>query len=204
MKLIILIILLIVILSVFYWFNYKKMTFIKSPIDNHFYMVRDLSDKYIAVNLLASLRGNILKLMNHLNSKKDTDYKEYKEYIVQLSERVHDVTISESRGDEEANDENGNKKDIVTSYSVNKGEELVMCLRSRKEFNKFHSINTLMYVILHEISHIACPEYGHGPLFKKIFAFFTKIAIELNLYSYVDYRKNNEEYCGIYLTDNII
>ena len=45
------------------------MTFIKSPIDNHFYMVRDLSDKYIAVNLLASLRGNILKLMNHLQNQ---------------------------------------------------------------------------------------------------------------------------------------
>lgn len=204
MRLIILIILLIVILGVFYWFNYKKMTFVKSPIDNNYYMVRDLSDKYNAANLLATMRGNILKLLSHLNSKKTSEYKEYEQYISQLSDRIHDVTISESKGDEEANDENGNKKDIVTSYSVNKGEELVFCLRSRKEINKFHTINTLMYVILHEISHIACPEYGHGPLFKKIFGFFTKIAIELKIYDYVDYAKNPEEYCGIYLTDSII
>jgi hypothetical protein len=204
MRLIILLILIIVILGVFYWYNYGKMTFIKSPIDNNFYMVRDLSDKYTAVNLLATMRLNIIKLKDHLNSKKDTDYKEYKQYIEQLSNRIHNVTISESRGNENVKDENGENKEIVTSYSVNKGEELVFCLRSRKEMNTFHTINILMYVILHEISHIACPEYGHGPLFKKIFAFFTKTAMSLKIYEYDDYAKSPKEYCGIYLSDSIV
>ncbi len=76
MRLIILLILIILILGVFYWYNYGKMTYIKSPIDNNFYMVRDLPDKYTAVNLLATMRLNILKLKEHLNLKKDTDYKE--------------------------------------------------------------------------------------------------------------------------------
>ncbi len=204
MRLIILLILIIVILGVFYWYNYGKMTFIKSPIDNNFYMVRDLSDKYTAVNLLATMRLNIIKLKDHLNSKKDTDYKEYKQYIEQLSNRIHNVTISESRGNENVKDENGENKEIVTSYSVNKGEELVFCLRSRKEKDTFHTINILMYVILHEISHIACPEYGHGPLFKKIFAFFTKTAMSLKIYEYDDYAKSPKEYCGIYLSDSIV
>jgi predicted metal-dependent hydrolase len=204
MRLIILLILIIVILGVFYWYNYGKMTFIKSPIDNNFYMVRDLPDKYTAVNLLATMRLNIIKLKDHLNSKKDTDYKEYKPYIEQLSNRIHNVTISESRGNEDVKDENGENKEIVTSYSVNKGEELVFCLRSRKEMNTFHTINILMYVILHEISHIACPEYGHGPLFKKIFAFFTKTAMSLKIYEYDDYAKSPKEYCGIYLSDSIV
>jgi predicted metal-dependent hydrolase len=204
MRLIILLILIIVILGVFYWYNYGKMTFIKSPIDNNFYMVRDLPDKYTAVNLLATMRLNIIKLKDHLNSKKDTDYKEYKQYIEQLSNRIHNVTISESRGNEDVKDENGENKEIVTSYSVNKGEELVFCLRSRKEKDMFHTINILMYVILHEISHIACPEYGHGPLFKKIFAFFTKTAMNLKIYEYDDYAKSPKEYCGIYLSDSIV
>ena len=204
MRLIILLILIIVILGVFYWYNYGKMTYIKSPLDNNFYMVRDLPDKYTAVNLLATMRLNILKLKEHLNSKKDTDYKEYKQYIEQLSDRIHDVTISESRGNEDVKDENGENKEIVTSYSVNKGEELVFCLRSRKEKDTFHTINILMYVILHEISHIACPEYGHGPLFKKIFAFFTKTSMTLKIYEYDDYAKSPKEYCGIYLSDSIV
>ena len=204
MRLVILLILIIIILGVFYWYNYGKMTFIKSPLDNNFYMVRDLSDKYTAVNLLATMRLNIIKLKDHLNSKKNTDYKEYKQYIEQLSNRIHNVTISESRGNEDVKDENGDNKEIVTSYSVNKGEELVFCLRSRKEKDTFHTINILMYVILHEISHIACPEYGHGPLFKKIFAFFTKTAMELKIYEYDDYAKTPKEYCGIYLGDSIV
>jgi predicted metal-dependent hydrolase len=204
MRLIILLILIILILGVFYWYNYGKMTYIKSPIDNNFYMVRDLSDKYTAVNLLATMRLNIIKLKDHLNSKKNTDYKEYKQYIEQLSNRINDVTISESRGNEDVKDENGENKEIVTSYSVNKGEELVFCLRSRKEMNIFHTINILMYVILHEISHIACPEYGHGSLFKKIFAFFTKTAMSLKIYEYDDYSKSPKEYCGIYLNDSIV
>jgi hypothetical protein len=61
-----------------------------------------------------------------------------------------------------------------------------------------------MYVALHEISHIACPEYGHGPLFKKIFGFITQVAIELNIYVHVDFNKSPEEYCGIYITESII
>jgi predicted metal-dependent hydrolase len=167
-------------------------------------MVRDLPDKYTAVNLLATMRLNIIKLKEHLISKKNTDYKEYKQYIEQLSDRINDVTISESRGNEDVKDENGENKEVVTSYSVNKGEELVFCLRSRKEMNTFHTINILMYVILHEISHIACPEYGHGPLFKKIFAFFTKTAMSLKIYEYDDYAKSPKEYCGIYLSDSIV
>ena len=204
MRLIILLILIIFILGVFYWYNYGKMTYIKSPLDNNFYMVRDLPDKYTAVNLLATMRLNILKLKDHLNSKKNTDYKEYKEYIELLSNRIHSVTISESRGNENVKDENGENKEVVTSYSVNKGEELVFCLRSRKEKDTFHTINILMYVILHEISHIACPEYGHGALFKKIFAFFTKTAMSLKIYEYDDYAKSPKEYCGIYLSDSIV
>ena len=67
-----------------------------------------------------------------------------------------------------------------TSYSVNKGEEIVFCLRS-KETHQLHSIDLMMYVALHEISHICCPEIGHTPLFKKIFAFLVNRAIELEL-----------------------
>ena len=200
MRLIILLILIIVILGVFYWYNYGKMTFIKSPIDNNFYMVRDLPDKFVAVNLLAQLKMNIVNLLEHLNKYKETTYKEYKEYINQLSERINDVTISETKGTEQQ----GDNQESVTSYSVNKGEELVLCLRSKKDWNKFHKINILMYVMLHEISHIACPEYGHGNLFKKIFAFFTNVSIKLNIYQKIDYSTYPEEYCGILLTDSIV
>jgi len=191
--LIFIIIIILIIYVIYYWYNYDNMTFIKSTIDNKYYMVRNLPNKMIAVNMLATLRNNVIKLKYELERGKNNEYKEYKQYIEQLSKRIHDVTISEN-----------NNKDNTTSYSVNKGEELVLCLRSKTEINKFHDQNILMYVLLHEISHIACPEYNHTPLFKKIFAFFTEVAIRLNIYTNVNYSASPVEYCGIYISDSII
>jgi len=91
-----------------------------------------------------------------------------------------------------------------TSYSVNKGEQLVFCVRSRKNRDNLHDMNLMMYVVLHEISHIACPEYGHTHLFKKIFAFITKAAMEIGVYEYIDFRNNNKEYCGLSITESIV
>ena len=193
MRLIILIIIIIISISIFYWYYFKSMTFLQSPVDNNYYMVRDLSDKTTAVIMLSTIRLNILKLNDYLVKNKDDKYEEYKSYIEQLNDRIKGVTIAESR-----------ESSSSTSYSVNKGEELVFCLRSKKEWNKFHNFNTIMYVALHEISHIACPEYGHGPLFKKIFAFITQVSIEINIYTQKDFNKNPEEYCGIYITESII
>lgn len=193
MKLLVLIILLIITLIIFYLINYRSMTFLRSPIDNRYYMVRDLPDKEIAVNTLAQLRNNILILLNHLNMYKDTKYSDYGQYITQLSDRITDVTVGENR-----------ESSTTTSYSVNKGEELVVCLRSREQWNKMHNKNILMYVILHEIAHIACPEFGHTPLFKKIFAFLTYVAVDLKLYEKIDFDNRPEEYCGIKITSSII
>ena len=61
-----------------------------------------------------------------------------------------------------------------------------------------------MYVALHEMAHIACPEIGHGDLFKKIFRFLTLQAIEIGLYNFDNYDLNNVEYCGMMLTSTIL
>ena len=193
MRLLFLIFIIFIIIIIFFKITNPEMTFVKSDIDKRYYMVRNLKDKQYASNILAYNREKILKLIKYLNDNKNQKYKDYKIYINRLVERIVDVNIVENNG-----------IGRETSYSVNKGEELVFCLRSRKEMNTFHTINILMYVILHEISHIACPEYGHGPLFKKIFAFFTKTAMSLKIYEYDDYAKSPKEYCGIYLSDSIV
>ena len=90
-----------------------------------------------------------------------------------------------------------------TSYSINKGEELVFCLRCKKTHN-LHTINLLMYVAVHEMAHTACPETGHTPLFNKIFKFLLERAIEIKLYYYEDYANNPVEYCGMKLYTNIL
>ena len=196
MRLIIIIFLIIlIIIFILFKFNHDNMTFIKADIDNNYYLVRDLYDKYIAANLLAQIKKNISFFIDVLYENRNEKYKEYKEYIERLKNNIIITNIFENAN---------NNSD--TSFSINKGEDLVICLRSREnhKYNQFEDMNIVMYVILHELSHIACPEYGHGDLFKKIFAFFTQTAIDLKLYSYVDYSKNPVVYCGLPITDSIL
>ena len=174
------------------------MTYLKSDIDNKYYLVRDLPDKQKACNILATMKQNIIILFNHLYEKRETDYKEYEFNINRLQERIYDINISENNG-----------RGTDTSYSVNKGDELVLCLRSKKNWDQFHDSNLIFYVVLHELSHIASPTYepeyhNHGPIFKKIFAFLTNVSINIGIYQKIKFNEKAEEYCGIYITDSIV
>lgn len=172
--------------------NYNDMTYVKSEVDGRYYLVRNESDKLQASNILATIRNNIFIITNHLVNNIEK-YKDNADHIRQLQNRIKDVIIIESTEDS-----------VYTSYSVNKGEQIVFCVRSRKNKDKLHDLNLMMYVVLHEMAHVACPEYGHTPLFKKIFGFITNIAIELNLYTKIPFDTNPQEYCGMKITDSII
>jgi hypothetical protein len=143
--------------------------------------------------MLAKIKKNIFELTDHLIIYKDSKYVEMKPYIEQLNRKIRNSEISESSEDS-----------VYTSYSVNKGEELVFCLRSKTNKNQLHKLNLLMYVTLHEMAHVACPEYGHTLLFKKIFAFLTEIAIKIGIYEKINFSNQPTEYCGLTISDSII
>ena len=52
------------------------------------------------------------------------------------------------------------------SYTINK-EKVYLCLKDEK--GSYYSKNMLIYVTLHELSHVICPEIGHTDLFYEIF-----------------------------------
>ena len=198
MRLIFLIFIILILIFLFFKFNYQKMTYVKCDIDNNFYLVRDLPNKIIAVNMLGTIKKNINILVDYLDEHKDTKYKENKLYITRLKKRLYNINIVENTG-----------IGRDTSYTINKGDELVLCLRSRVKYDEFHDINLIQYVVLHEISHVASPFYepkynNHGPIFKKIFQFITSVAIELGLYNKIEFNKQPAEYCGITINDSII
>lgn len=188
----ILFIIIVFILVSYYRVNYIDVTFVKSELDGKEYLVRDLPDKLKAANMLAKIRENIFILVDHLNKTRQ-DHPDYIKYIDQLSSRIKDTVINENGEDNE-----------YTSYSVSKGEQLVFCIRSKRHKDQIHQLNLIMYVVLHELAHIGCPEYGHGDLFKKIFAFLATEATKINIYTRMDFDKHPEEYCGITITDSII
>jgi hypothetical protein len=158
------------------------------------YYVRNNNDKGEAVGILCELRQKIKKLIKFIekNDSNDEEYKIYKENINLIKNKIDIVKFKETP-----------KTSNYTSYSVNKGEELFLCIRSKKT-NEIHSINDLLYVAIHEIAHIGCPEIGHTNLFFKINLYLLKKAVEFNLYKYDNYNNNPKEYCGINLNNSLL
>ena len=173
----------------------------------HSYLVNDIHRREEAAELLDALYLKLDHLINRFDIK-TVEYivntKQYSElgvmelhgYLNRLKIRFPGVKIEENSKLKPELD--------LTSYSVNKGDKLVFCIRKPNDPIEFVDLNTLTYVALHEITHIACPEIGHTELFHKIFKFITLTAIEYKVYSYQDYESNPKAYCGIEIDENIL
>jgi len=152
----------------------------------------DPEDILTKKKLLNSLINNMKHLKSHLVANID-NLIEIKPYIIQLNRNFTiDTKIYET-----------NPNSDLTSYSVNKGQEVSFCMKS-KISKTYHDLNLLTYVAIHEMAHFACPEIGHGELFQKIFKTFTTEAVNIGIYKKIDYNKKPVEYCGMSLNSSII
>jgi hypothetical protein len=172
--------------------NNNKNTYKIENYDIYFHLSDEEKNIDERKRLMEDLIINLFKLRNHLIKNKN-DFGDYAEYINLLANNFtkHRTEIYE----------NVNDNTEVTSYSVNKGEKLVLCLTDK--YGKIHDLNTLMYVGVHELAHMACPKYGHGDVYKKIYRFFIREAISEGLYKYQDYSIYPSNYCGIVIDSNI-
>ena len=89
-----------------------------------------------------------------------------------------------------------------TAYSENKGEKLAFCTTTTKKGTKLIDENTITFVAIHELSHIATKSIGHTPEFWHNFKFLLQNAKKIGIYHPVDYKSNPKVYCGMKITDN--
>ena len=157
-----------------FYYNKKKIT----------YNVQDRSDKHKAANKLHRLNIKIIKLIDHLHTSDPNN-----EGVRRLKVRYKPEILRELHQGSES-----------TSYSVNKGEKLVVCLRSKKD-GSFQDENTIFFVVLHELAHIMTKSIGHKEEFWNNFRYLLKHCIEIKLYDYQDFNNKPEPYCGIEITD---
>lgn len=88
-----------------------------------------------------------------------------------------------------------------TSYVINKGHLLTLCLRNRH--GQFHDMSLLKFVALHEISHIGSIQYNHGDEFWANFKWLLHFVADRDIYTPVNYAIYPVEYCkNVYLQDN--
>ena len=118
--------------------TYEEVTFVRSSIDNKDYLVQNKNDKQQAADLLATVKGNLSKLVAHMNERYPG-----RSDVSRLVRKFNPDVITES-----------SYKNKYTSYSINKGEKIVFCLRSRDENQKLVDLNTMMFVAIHELAHV--------------------------------------------------
>lgn len=88
-----------------------------------------------------------------------------------------------------------------TSYTINKGQRMYICIRDKT--GALLDKHTIVFVVLHEISHIGhYYGWGHGQSYWEVFKFVLKNAAESGIHKPLDYTYNPRKYCGISITYN--
>jgi WLM domain len=163
------------------------MSYVKSTVDDNSYLVRNLPDKLEAANRLAEVRSRILRLMTHFKQSK-TDNQIALDILTNFD--ADPTRFSESTPDSS-----------YTSFTLNKGEKIHVCLRQKNSSQDLVDVNILTFVTLHEVGHIGTREIGHTPLFWNNFAWILKQAEELGIYEFQNFAEQPVPYCGISITD---
>jgi hypothetical protein len=162
---------------------------IVSTIDGEKYCVRERKNIQNATDLLAEATKKMKTLVEYLDKK----YPEQEhEHIRRLVNKFNPKKIVETLPTSE-----------YTAYSENKGQKIAFCLNKQKEDNNnLIDMNTLMFVALHEMAHVASKSIGHNDEFWGNFAFLIEEAEKIQIYYPVDYSKKNGEYCGMTITSS--
>lgn len=154
--------------------------------DNKFYHVRNLADNKEAADILSDISKKSASLVENLAIKypQDSD-------VIRLNKKFNPDNMREA---EDSKDQ--------TSYTINKGEMIHLCLRHKNDDKSLHDHNLLMFVVIHELAHIMSKSIGHNQEFYKNFKFLLTEAVEAGIYSPVNFQNNPVKYCGVKVTNN--
>lgn len=177
----------LIALKMYYESDEFNLRCIVSTVDGKKYCVRERNNIQNASNLLARTTEKLEYLVENVGQR----YPD-RENVQKLVKNFNPTTIKETLPTSE-----------YTAYSENKGEKIAFCLNKQKKDNdNLIDSNTLMFVAIHEIAHIMTTSVGHTEEFWNNFKFLLENAVELKIYTPVDYKKEPEGYCGMDITDN--
>ena len=146
-----------------------------SDIDGRKYCVREREKIDAAADRLAEVNKRLIKIVNYCYEKYPDE-----DRIKRLKQKFNPKKIVETLPTSE-----------YTAYSENKGEKLAFCLdKTRNKTDNLIDINTLMYVAIHELSHICSISIGHTPEFWDNFKFLLIQAKNIGIYEPIDYKNN--------------
>lgn len=163
-----------IILTLLIWFYYKK----KISLIN-------LNDSKKAKIIIKNLGNKGIYFIEKLTKKYPND-----KGIQLLKKRFNPDTLEE-----------GNPFEKEMTYTENKGEKIVMCLRNSDNLI-LHDENLIMYPFIHELSHLCEEDYNknHSEVFKQYFKLLLKEAVDSGIYENIDLSKPIK-YCNMYISN---
>jgi hypothetical protein len=168
----------------------KNTVEVQSRRDGKVYRVQNLPDKQQACERIAKIRYNLEKLVE--SYKNDPSAMADPRVKIMVT-RFNPDNFSENDLDSQS-----------TSYSENKGERIVICIRDKAPPHTFVDENTVMFVLLHEMAHLMTTTVGHTPEFWANFKRILHDAVQCGIYTHVNYAKVPTAYCGMTITDSPI
>jgi hypothetical protein len=187
--------------------------FVKSKTSGKEYLVRNLPDKQEAADLLGNMNLRFDKIIAFLKKedlfrvwskyvKKDEtliedkladagkeEFKKFESDIHRLLKNYNSDALSENTPDS-----------AYTSYSENKGQKVVFCMRS-KPGDVLMDLNTMMFVGIHELAHLMSKSIGHNQEFWDNFRILLRISIGISQYKCQNFDTESKDYCGTKITD---
>jgi predicted metal-dependent hydrolase len=158
-----------------------------STVDGNKYCVRERANLKNAADLLAKVTEKCKKLVKY-TAEKHPD----KENVKRLVKGYNPQKVMETLPTSE-----------YTAYSENKGEKLAFCLSKKKgDLGNLIDEHTLMFVAIHELSHVMTKSIGHKSEFWENFKFMLGCAKECGIHEPANYKKKPKEYCSMKISDN--
>ena len=147
--------------------NTYKMYKVKSTINNKYYLILKTKEKSNDIHKANILANVDIKISKLINSLSSSESKSL----------LQDATINLQERDTKEN----------VGYTINKGDVIGLCIED--------DINTLFFIVIHELAHIITKQYGHPPKFWENFKFLIEKSNEIGIYNYQNYNQTPVNYC---------
>lgn len=159
----------------------RKSIDISSAVNGKAYAVRNQPDAQAVADRLAALELRIRDFLDRAERRAPGDPR-----LKNIRQRWNG-TLSETTDD------------VDVAYSLDKGS-IHVCVR--RADGQMESENTSMFVLLHELAHIATDTYGHKAEFWANMRFLLELAEVTGSYTYENFDDQAVSYCGKPLRDS--
>lgn len=162
----------------------RDVALTKASVDGRKYLVLHRTDAASAANLLATVRSDLVTLIEHVVATHPGD-----DDIARLKQKFNPDAMSE-----------GAPGSGYTSYTVDKGARVVLCIRQTN--GDFVPKNVILYVAIHELAHIMTSSIGHTAEFWSNNSRLLKAAQAIGVYTPQDFSQSPQPYCGMHIGGN--